>query len=506
MTRSKFCIASLLCVSFYSLCLHGQVPLAHAAEPLAMQTWQTPDIPDTTGGKLFARFLTAFNSADGGQLEQFVRSSSTAEGPGGMPIDMRVGSMQRLFNSSQGLNVYQVQQLDESRFEAIVQFRLTEQWRKLVFMLDGPEKSQLFGMQIMPIPAPDVPESTTLPFEVAMQQYVRRLASYDQFSGVLAISRDGKLIFETAAGSANREENLPNTTETAFNYASVGKMFTAVAIAQQLEAGHLQLSNTVAEMLPDFSIQAAHPITVDQLLTHQSGLPDFLELLDHMSPEQRAELPQGDELAVIADQPLRFQPGERFEYSNTNFVILGRILEKLTGKSYENVIIENIFKPTGMTQTALNRETLTDTLIAKGYTELSPTGQFTPGQRHFNPMFSGGTGGPAGGGVTTAGDMLKFASALRSEQLISAKTLELLLEKRVPGMRPGESYARGFIVRESSHGEVFGHSGGYPGVDAQIDISTTGWTVIVLCNYEAVGEPVARHAEDLLNSTLNDHE
>jgi hypothetical protein len=129
---------------------------------------------------------------------------------------------------------------------------------------------------------------------------------------------------------------------------------------------------------------------------------------------------------------------------------------------------------------------------------MADDGKMTPGTRRFIDLAQG-RGSAAGGGVTTADDMLKFAEALRTHRLLSAKATDQLLADQVAGQRPGEHYAMGFITRNNSRDRIVGHSGGFPGVDAQVDIYLNrGWTVVVLANYEGVGEPVARRIESLL--------
>ncbi len=151
-----------------------------------------------------------------------------------------------------------------------------------------------------------------------------------------------------------------------------------------------------------------------------------------------------------------------------------------------------------MTATTLDPAGLSAVKPAIGYTELGPDGRMNPGTRHANTAHATGRGGAAGGGVTTAADMVKFAEAWHEHRLLSPTMKAELLSEQVASPRPGEYYGRGFISRDASGGRIVGHSGGFPGVDAQFDIYEKGWTVVVLANYEAVGVPAARHIEKLL--------
>jgi CubicO group peptidase (beta-lactamase class C family) len=311
-------------------------------------------------------------------------------------------------------------------------------------------------------------------------------------------------VFARAYGLADKDRNVPNRVQTPFQYASVGKMFTAVAVAQLAEAGKLSFDQTVADYLPEFAGKSAAAVTLRQLLTHQSGILDFFEAKDRFERVQDSDNPQRDYLQTFAEEPLRFTPGERFEYSNSNFILLGAIVERTSGLPFEQYLDEHVFAPAGMTATTLDSKGRGELAPAMGYTELADDGKMTPGKRRFIDLTKG-RGSAAGGGVTTAEDMLKFAEALRTDRLLSATALDRLLADQIAGQRPGEHYAMGFITRQNAKERIFGHSGGFPGVDAQVDMyQRSGWTVVVLANYEAVGEPVARHIESLLTTRNED--
>jgi D-alanyl-D-alanine carboxypeptidase len=466
---------------------------------MAEATWHAPAMPESPAGGQVARYLEAFNSGDDKALSAYVHDHFTPVGPGGSTLDDRLRSQQRLYNSSRGLNVFQVNEPDRGQVELIAQLRLTQEWRQMTFMVEDAPPHRISGIRIVPADVPAIPEHTAQqPIRPALQSYLERLVKADQFSGVVVIARRGETIFAESCGLADQERRIRNTLDTPFHYASVGKMFTAVAIGQLAEADKLDFDDTLDKHLPDYPAEVARRITLDHLLTHRSGILDYFEAIAELEKVRGSDDPQQDYLSIFAKKPLRFTPGERFEYSNSNYILLGAIVERISGQPFEQYLDEHIFTPAGMTSTTLDPDGRTAVKPAIGYTELDRDGKITPGSRRANTAHATGRGGAAGGGVTTAGDMIKFAEALREHRLLSPAITSELLADQVASPRPGERYARGFISRDSSHGRIVGHSGGFPGVDAQVDIYENGWTVVVLANNEAVGEPVARHIENLL--------
>jgi CubicO group peptidase (beta-lactamase class C family) len=456
-------------------------------------------MPDSPQGKQVAAYLEAFNSGNEAVLASFVRQNATPVGPGGSDLDTRVRSAQGFYNATRGLNVLTVETPAPAEVAIVAQLRLTEQWRRMTFMFDDSSPPRLGGIRIEPV---DPPAALLKPaaqrLDVALDAYMARQVAANQFSGVVLVARRGEPVFASAYGLADKDRNVPNRVETPFHYASVGKMFTAVAIAQLVDAGKLSFDHTVTDYLPEFAGKSAGAVTLRQLLTHQSGILDFFEAKEKFERVQGSDNPQRDYLQVFAEEPLRFPPGERFEYSNSNYILLGAIVERTSGLPFEKYLDEHVFAPAGMTATALDPKGRGELTPALGYTELAEDGNMTPGTRRLIDLAQG-RGSAAGGGVTTAGDMLKFAEALRTHRLLSAKATKQLLIDQVDGQRPGEHYAMGFITRKNSRDRIVGHSGGFPGVDAQVDMYLGGgWTVVVLANYEGVGEPVARHVESLL--------
>lgn len=474
---------------------------AHSRAEVALATWAEPTLPDTTAGRLFDAYREALNAGDEQRIRHFVAEHFSPTGPGGADLDDRIASQLRFADISRGLNLYEVTRSDEFSVSVKAQLRLTQEWKQITFMLEQELPHRVSGVMIMPAEAPDLAQPAPRNDEEIRRRidaYVHDLVEAGRFSGVVLVARDGIPVFEAAYGSANLESEIPNRLSTRFSIASAGKMFTAVAIAQLVEAGKLSYSDTIDRYLPDYPATAER-VTIDQLLTHRSGIVDFFADEARFAAVKESLDPQRDYLALFMDEPLRFTPGERFEYSNSNYILLGAVVEKVSGQSYEDYLRAHVFLPAGMTQTGLSSSGIDDSVLARGYTELDTDGSMTPGVRRSAAAHEPAVASAAGGAYTTAGDLLRFDRALRSHKLLSAAATSELLADRVEYERPGYRYAYGFITRLAGNERVAGHSGGFPGVDAQFETYLeSGYTVIVLSNYEMVAEPILTYVQQVL--------
>lgn len=247
---------------------------------------------------------------------------------------------------------------------------------------------------------------------------VDRRAAEDRFSGVLVVEQGGRRLFERAAGWADREAKLPVALDTKFAIASIGKAFTEVVVRQLALEGKLELSAPLARALPDYpNRDVAARVTIAQLLDHTSGLGDFVEAL--YSPRGAAlgsPRALADYLPLFVDEPLRFEPGSRSRYSNSGYLVLGLVIEKLTGESYFDAVRRRVFAPAGMTDTGWAPASERVPGRAVGYFRGAGPG----GPLVANTAVERGAGTSAGGGYSTAADLLRFAEALTSGKLLPA--------------------------------------------------------------------------------------
>lgn len=327
----------------------------------------------------------------------------------------------------------------------------------------------------------------------AMAQMTARideLAAADEFSGVVLIARDGEVRLERAAGKADRERGLAISAATRFNIGSISKAFTQVLIAQLEAEGKLALDDKLIRHLPDYPDRAiAEKVTLQQLLAHRSGLGDFFN--ERYTPQTAAELRTlADYLPLFTGLPLEFEPGTAQRYSNAGYVVLGLVVERLTGQSFAEAARQRIFVPAAMAASAwLTRDAL-PAGTAIGYTregwqaERERPGPARPAARpkvpllprHPNSLELPAIGSSAGGSYSTARDLLAFARSLATARLRGPERL-------------------------AQQGGL-GIAGGTAGANAvlEADFSPGGWTVVVLENLDPPSaEGLAREIRALLD-------
>jgi D-alanyl-D-alanine carboxypeptidase len=294
----------------------------------------------------------------------------------------------------------------------------------------------------------------------------------DGFAGVVLVARGSDLLFERAYGWADRSARLPNTIETRFDIASLGKMFTGVAVAQLFERGLVSFDQPIRSYLPTTFPNAAiaDVVTLHHLLTHTSGIPDL--------PDDQFNAPPSalnGYLPFFASVELEFVPGEKRAYSNAGFVLLGLIIESVSGLPYEEYVRKHLFEPLGMNSVAFRRMDTHAEPVAIGYTRENPGGEWRP-----NTGLIAESGGPHGGAFVTAADLVRFFTALRSGTVLKPETALLATTPRL-----GASAAYGFGALPFDTDRLVGHSGGNVGSSA--DAYTywrSGYTIVVLSNFD----------------------
>jgi D-alanyl-D-alanine carboxypeptidase len=267
------------------------------------------------------------------------------------------------------------------------------------------------------------------------------------------------------------------------------KMFTAVAILQLVEQGRLSMDGRISDYWPDYPNQEiSTEVTIHHLLTHTSGMGDCFEGDFFTTPKDQLRTIEGY-LPLFVDDPLQFEPGTQFFYSNEGYIVLGVIIEKVTGQSYWDYVMENIYRPGGMSDTGaydLDVEVLNRAI---GYTTQDAQGNETGTLADNTPLMPI-KGTSAGGGYSIVEDLLKFSNTLLSYRLLSPESTELLLAGKVE-IREGIQYAYGFLDRTIGGQRVVGHGGGAPGVCTSMEMHLdSGYTVIVLSNTDLGCFPV----------------
>ena len=288
-----------------------------------------------------------------------------------------------------------------------------------------------------------------------------RLVRSSDFSGCVTVADGGKTVFDECRGLAERSFGVPVDHQTKFRVASVGKMFTAVAIGQLVEAGKLSWDSTLDQWVPEYPDHAAaNKITVWELLHHTSGLGDFFvpEFFEH----REKYVNPADYLDLIARQPLVSEPGKQMSYSNAGYVLLGRIIENVSHEGYFDYVQRHVFVPAGMRSSGFNTLDEVTPKLAVGYFHESPFST----KWKANAMKIPFKGSPAGDSYSTNADLLGFAEALRGGKLLKPDTLEKMFTDPMP-MGP-LAMAAGFGERLSHGRHIRGHQGGIEGVTTDL--------------------------------------
>jgi CubicO group peptidase (beta-lactamase class C family) len=321
--------------------------------------------------------------------------------------------------------------------------------------------------------------------------------STDEFSGTVLVASGEEVLIEAAKGLASRRYEVPIDVETRFNLGSINKIFTKIAIAQLASRGKLSFDDTVARHLPDYPNQeVAERITIQQVVDHSAGLGDIFTDEFAATAKEEFRTPR-DYFRLFANEPLLFEPGASQRYSNGGYMVLGAVVEAVSGQTYDDYVQQNIFDPAGMTATGSFAMDEPVPNLAKGYTrhgfgdqegDHHETGRGEDAPWRENSFMIPFTGTPAGGGYSTVGDILKFRLAFTGHQLLDPRYTDWVVTSKLPEHDPNGS------------GYGIGLAGGAPGVNAHLEIGAE-FTVIVLANLDPPSaSDVARHLRELIEA------
>ena len=326
-------------------------------------------------------------------------------------------------------------------------------------------------------------------FSFKAEAYLTKLTHEEKFSGAVLVATNGNVIFANGYGLANREHDIANTTNTIFRLASVTKQFTAMCILILQEEHKLDVTNLISQYVEDCP-EAWRAITIHHLLTHTAGIPGFTEFPDNLRFER---LPTTVEATVgrFRDKPLDFEPGTKMRYSNSGYVLLGHIIQKVTGRSYGEFIAEKIFQPLGMKQSGYDHPANILPHLAAGYSRR--------GTNIVNCIpFAMDTPHAAGALYSTVHDMLIWDGALHSDRLVSARTLETMFTPFK------NDYCYGWFHGNFGDRIGYGHAGGISGFATQvIRLPNDKVYIVVLSNFDwAKSSDIAKELSRLLFTTI----
>ena len=307
-------------------------------------------------------------------------------------------------------------------------------------------------------------------------QYLSTWAQQGRFSGTVLLAKNGKVLLRKSYGMANYELGVPNTPDTVYRIGSITKSFTALAVLQLEEKGLLKVTDPASKYVPELP-SAWNAITIHQLLCHMSGIPDFINAATYDPNHIESALHE------YADKPLLSKPGEVLRYSNSGYILLGRIIEKVSGKPYEEYLAENILRPAGMTHTAIDH---TPDLVPHRATGYRWDGESVVNAPNVDPDHPSA----AGSLRSTVDDMYRFDRALKEGRLfsnaITAKAWTAYGHWSAPPPFPADAdYGYGWMIGQEFGHRYVGHGGWVNGFVSQFNrYLDDDAALIVLWNFE----------------------
>jgi CubicO group peptidase (beta-lactamase class C family) len=416
------------------------------------------------------------------------------------PIEQYLDFLSSLYDSSRGLEAVKVQEKKPNSTTMLLKQKLTGEYQAMIVAVEdkAPYRVAAIGLRNPQIPKE---ESLTLDHKdiaKGMDAYIKKLADADVFSGAVLLAKDGKPVYEGAFGIANKDFNVPNKLDTKFNLGSMNKMFTAVAVAQLVEKGKLSFEDPLSKFIPDFpDVESAKKIKIKHLLSHTAGLGGYFT--KRFQDTSRANLRTIDDMMALVrqDEKLQFEPGTKWQYSNTGMLVLGKVIEIVSGQSYYDYVRENIYKPAGMMNTDCYELDKLNHNLAVGYDKNFTDDGISWSNNIFEHVIRGG---PQGGGFSTVEDLLKFDQALRSGRLVSVEMFKMLTTPKPELNSP--NYGYGFEV--DANRQTAGHGGGFIGINSNLTMYLgSGWTAIVMSNYSRGAAPVAQKMERLIGAAAD---
>jgi len=417
-------------------------------------------LPQTSAGRQVGAYVQAFNAGEPA-MREFITSHTAKDALQKTPVEAR---MDRYRQMRSRLGSIELRKLVSSRADFVSVIARTSKGPvvRLEFQFEPVEPFGLLGIRIEAMEeggeesVPEAAKKTNDELLTAVEEYGQRVSRAEEFSGVILVAQNGTPLFEQAYGYADREKKIPNRIDTKFNVGSINKSFTGLAIRQLIAQTKISPDDPIGKFLPDYpNKDAAAKVTVRHLLDMTSGIGDFFGRRYDATPKEKIRSLE-DYLPLFADKPLEFEPGAKELYSNGGYVVLGLIIAKTSGMDYYTYVHDHIFKPAGMNDSASFEKDAAVPNRALGYVR-----DGSSWKQNYETLPARGSS--AGGGYSTARDLLKYTVAL------------------------GEGTIAG--VPEEMRGG-FAIAGGAPGLNAFLEWDPgSGYVVVVMSNF---GPPSAQ--------------
>ncbi len=278
-----------------------------------------------------------------------------------------------------------------------------------------------------------------------IDEFIQVYHDYGRFNGTVLVAEGGKVIYKKGFGPANIEWNIPNKPDTKFRIGSITKQFTSMLILQLVEQGQIDLEGKLSDYLPYYRKDTGEKVTIHHLLTHTSGIPSYTSMPNFFEEVSRDPYPVDEFVKQYCSGDLEFEPGSKFVYNNSGYFLLGAIIEKITGKKYEEVLKERILDPLGMKNTGYDHYNTIIPGRAAGYSTTFDGYDNAPYLDMSLPYSAGSL-------YSSVEDLYLWDQALYTEKLLSKKMKNLLFKQHVPRM--GGSYGYGWKYQGNRFSQI----------------------------------------------------
>lgn len=443
-------------------------------------------LPDTPSGRLVGDWINACQAKDSARLTAWFTANLSDKAAKQVPAQFRAMQDLGLCEANGGFRLAGITKDEAGTISVLLVGLKSDVWFEQSLVVNG--AGQLDRARLNPT----APAESALPKHLSddavaheVSSAVAKLSGMGLFSGIVTVARGRKIIASATAGYADLAKKTPFTGTTQFTLGSMGKMFTAAAIGQLVDQGKMSFDDRVGKFFPGYPNQTVRDkVTVGMLLSHTAGLGDFL--FKRTPDMMKNGVKRATEFMPLYDtEEPQFAPGTNWAYSNAGLALAGAILEKVSGEDYPDYLRKHIFAVAGMTNSDPNNIPHANARMVTPYTKMSERGP-TPDWHEAEHDI----GSPAGGAISTADDLVRFADALRNGKLVSNATFEEMSKPHGSALTAKYGYA--MEISELYGRTVVGHGGGFPGVSTRLYLVLgSPYTVVALANMDP---PAAEYA------------
>ncbi|MFL5238899.1 MAG: serine hydrolase domain-containing protein [Rhizomicrobium sp.] len=450
-----------------------KIIIAAIAITCATVSAKAVDLPRTPAGIAMSTYIAAFNSADTAKIQAFIQKYHRKSKPQDY-LDLH-----KMFGD---FSVLKIETNEPNHIVALLGMSVSDDVLRAEYKMDPKDPTTVTMFELAGWERPidlAIPRLSQAEALKALNARLDRAAAEDKFMGAMLIENHGRILLQKAWGYANREKKIPLKVTDKFRLGSMNKMFTAVATLQLVTQGKLSLGGTVGQYLPDYpNKEIANKVTLRMLLTHVGGTG---EIFGPEFDKHRLELKTlTDYVKLFGSRAPEFPPGSQTSYSNFGFVLLGAIIQRVSGEDYYDYVQNHIFRPAGMNDTGSLPENVRVAGRVQGYTQKD-------GKWLLNTDTLPWRGTPAGGGYSTLADLLRFAHAMMDGKLLPNN----LRDAATRSETKGDWYGYGFEVHGKGIAHSYGHTGGAPGMAAELRVYPNVKTVIIALSNTDTQLPVS---------------